>query len=144
MRTSARERKVFDLIKQGMPDNTITLLTGYSRAVIQAMRKDLEQAQANAKPDDSYAPLAERVKAIEEWMTTIEARLAKLESGSSTDPGEPEEPADEWPEYKQPTGAHDAYHVGDKITYNGKHYTCVYDGCVWTPDEYPQGWQLVE
>lgn len=144
MRTSARERKVFDLIKQGMPDNTITLLTGYSRAVIQAMRKDLEQAQANAKPDDSYAPLADRVKAIEEWMTTVEARLAKLESGSSTDPGEPEEPADEWPEYKQPTGAHDAYHVGDKITYNGKHYTCVYDGCVWTPDEYQQGWQLVE
>lgn len=42
MRTSARERKVFDLIKEGMPDNTITLLTGYGRAVIQAMRKDLE------------------------------------------------------------------------------------------------------
>lgn len=45
MRTSARERKVFDLIKQGMPDNTITLLTGYSRAVIQAMRKDLERME---------------------------------------------------------------------------------------------------
>ena len=44
-RTSARERKVFDLIKQGMPDNTITLLTGYSRAVIQAMRKDLERME---------------------------------------------------------------------------------------------------
>ena len=44
----------------------------------------------------------------------------------------------------QPTGAHDAYHVGNKITYNGKHYTCIYDGCVWTPDAYPQGWQLVE
>lgn len=53
---------------------------------------------------------------------------------------EPEEPGDEWPEYKQPTGVHDAYHVGDKITYNGKHYTCIYDGCVWTPDAYPQGW----
>lgn len=108
------------------------------------MEQLLEQAQANAKPDDSYAPLADRVKAIEEWMTTVEERLAKPESGSSTDLGEPEEPADEWPEYKQPTGAHDAYHVGDKITYNGKHYTCVLDGCVWTPDEYPQGWQLVE
>jgi hypothetical protein len=58
--------------------------------------------------------------------------------------GEPEKPADEWPEYVQPTGAHDAYHVGNKITYNGKHYTCIYDGCVWTPDAYPQGWQLVE
>lgn len=101
----------------------------------------LEQAQTNAKPDDSYAPLADRVKAIEEWETNIEERLSKLETGSQTDHGEPKEPADEWPEYKQPTGAHDAYHVGDKITYNGKHYTCIYDGCVWTPDTYPQGWR---
>lgn len=101
------------------------------------MKQLLEQAQDNAKPDDSYAPLADRVKAIEEWMTTVDERLAKLK-GASTEPGEL---ADEWPEYKQPTGAHDAYHVGDKITYNGKHYTCVYAGCVWTPDAYPQGWR---
>lgn len=105
------------------------------------MKQLLEQAQDNAKPDDSYAPLADRVKAIEEWETTIEERLSKLESGSSTGPGDPEESADEWPEYKQPTGAHDAYRVGDKITYNGKHYTCIYDGCVWTPYAYPQGWR---
>lgn len=107
------------------------------------MTQLLKQAQTNAKPDDSYAPLADRVKAIEEWETTVEERLAKLE-GASTEPGKPEKPADEWPEYVQPTGAHDAYHVGNKITYNGKHYTCIYDGCVWTPDAYPQGWQLVE
>lgn len=105
------------------------------------MKQLLEQAQTNAKPDDSYAPLADRVKAIEEWETNIEKRLSKLETGSSTDPGELEESADEWPEYKRPTGAHDAYHVGDKITYNGKHYTCLMDGCVWTPDAYPQGWR---
>ena len=49
MRTSARERKVFDLIKQEIPDNTITLLTGYSRAVIQAMRKDLERMKQDGK-----------------------------------------------------------------------------------------------
>ena len=108
------------------------------------MEQLLKQAQANAKPDDSYAPLAGRVKAIEEWETNIEERLSKMETGSSTDPGEFEESADEWPEYVQPTGAHDAYHVGDKITYNGKHYTCIYDGCVWTPDAYPQGWRLAE
>lgn len=100
------------------------------------MKQLLEQARTNAKPDDSYVPLADRVKAIEEWETTVEERLSKLETGSST---EPEVPADEWPEYKQPTSAHDAYHVGDKITYNGKHYTCIYDVCVWTPDAYPQG-----
>lgn len=108
------------------------------------MKQLLEQAQTNAKPDDSYAPLADRVKTIEEWETTIEERLSKLESGSSTDLGEPEKPGDKWPEYKQPTGAHDAYHVGDKITYNGKHYTCVMDECVWTPDAYPQGWRKEE
>lgn len=102
------------------------------------MKQLLEQAQTNAKPDDSYAPLADRVKAIEEWETNIEERLSKLETGSQTDT---EELVDEWPEYVQPTGAHDAYHVGDKITYNGKHYTCVMDGCVWTPDAYPQGWR---
>lgn len=45
MKTSAREQKVFDLIKEGMPDNTITLLTGYSKAVIQAMRNDLERME---------------------------------------------------------------------------------------------------
>lgn len=95
------------------------------------MKQLLEQAQTNAKPDDSYAPLNDRVKYIEE-------RLSKMEYGSPT---EPEEPADEWPEYKQPTGSYDAYHVGDKITYNGKHYTCLMDGCVWTPDTYPQGWR---
>lgn len=48
-RTSVRERKVFDLIKQGMPDNTVTLLTGYSKAVIQAMRKDLERMEQDGK-----------------------------------------------------------------------------------------------
>lgn len=108
------------------------------------MKQLLEQAQTNAKPDNSYAPLNERVTAIETWQREVEDRLDKLESDSPTEPDEPKEPADEWPEYRQPTGAHDAYHVGDKITYNGKHYTCIYDGCVWTPDAYAQGWQLAE
>ena len=129
-----------------LADLTQRIKTMYAMGELteEEMRQLLKQAQDNAKPDDSYAPLADRVKAIEEWMTTVEERLRKLETGSSTDLGELEEPADEWPEYVQPTGAHDAYHVGDKIAYNGKHYTCIYDGCVWTPDAYPQGWQLVE
>lgn len=42
-KTSTRENKAFQLIREGLPDNTITLLTGYSPAVIQAMRKDVER-----------------------------------------------------------------------------------------------------
>lgn len=46
-----------------------------------------------------------------------------------------------WPEFVQPSGAHDAYNTGDKITYNGEHYICKINGCVWTPDAYPAGWE---
>ena len=51
------------------------------------------------------------------------------------------EPTDEWPEYVQPTGAHDAYQVGDKITFNGVHYICRMNARVWSPDVYPAGWE---
>lgn len=47
---------------------------------------------------------------------------------------------DEWPEWVQPTGAHDAYNTGDKVTYNGKHYVSLIDGNIWSPDAYPAGW----
>ena len=50
------------------------------------------------------------------------------------------EPADEWPEWVQPTGAHDFYTIGDKVTYNGQHWISDVDANVWTPGEY--GWSL--
>lgn len=48
---------------------------------------------------------------------------------------------DEWPEFVQPTGAHDAYNTGDKITFNGEHYVCKMDACTWSPSDYPAGWE---
>ena len=47
---------------------------------------------------------------------------------------------DEYPEWVQPTGAHDAYNIGDKVTYNGQHYVCISNANVYAPDVY--GWQL--
>lgn len=47
--------------------------------------------------------------------------------------------------WTQPTGAHDAYNTGDKVHYPGKSdpvYVSTIDGNVWSPDAYPQGWQL--
>ena len=46
---------------------------------------------------------------------------------------------DEYPEWVQPTGAHDAYNRGDKVSYNGKHYVCTIDGNAYAPDVY--GWE---
>ena len=48
---------------------------------------------------------------------------------------------DEWPEFVQPTGVHDAYNKGDKVTFNGKHYISLIDANVYSPAVYPAGWQ---
>lgn len=53
-------------------------------------------------------------------------------------------PAEEWPEFKQPTGAHDAYTKDAKVTFEGKHYKSLIDANVYSPTDYPQGWELVE
>ena len=107
-------------------------------------------ARDNATPEQSYAPLAQQVDALFENVAEIAAeveslkgRVTALEGGEVTPPT----PEEEYPEYVQPTGAHDAYHNGDKITHNGKKYTCIAPegtAVVWNPDEYPAYWQLVE
>lgn len=48
---------------------------------------------------------------------------------------------DEWPEWVQPTGSHDAYKKGDKVTFDGKHYISLIDGNVYSPAVYPAGWE---
>ena len=49
---------------------------------------------------------------------------------------------EEWPEWVQPTGAHDAYAKGDKVTYKGKRYISLIDGNTYSPDDYPAGWEM--
>lgn len=38
------------------------------------------------------------------------------------------------PEWRQPTGAHDAYNKGDKVLYQGKTYVSLIDANVYPPD----------
>lgn len=47
-------------------------------------------------------------------------------------------PAEEWPEWRQPTGSTDAYMTGAKVSYNGKHWINTYDYNVYAPGVY--GW----
>ena len=55
--------------------------------------------------------------------------------------GEDEDGTPTVPEYVQPTGAHDAYKKGDKVTFEGAVYESIIDGNVWTPRDYPAGWK---
>ena len=54
------------------------------------------------------------------------------------------EPAPSIPEFVQPTGAHDAYKKGDKVSFNGKIYESLIDANVYSPSAYPLGWQEVD
>lgn len=49
---------------------------------------------------------------------------------------------EEWPEWKQPAGAHDAYKKGDKVTHNGKKWSSDVDANVWEPGVH--GWSEVK
>ena len=97
----------------------------------------IELARAKAEPSNSFAPLQAQ-------MDALAARVAALEG--KVEPVDPDTPAEEYPAYVQPTGAHDAYHNGDKVTFNGKHYVCIAPegvAVVWSPDVYPAYWEEV-
>ena len=106
----------------------------------------IELARSRADPEQSYdiqkqlgtifTNLSEMGRAILE----LTDKVTKLEGGSVIPPV-----VEEYPAWVEPTGAHDAYHIGDKMTYtDGKRYICQMDNCVWGPDAYPAGWKLVE
>ena len=48
---------------------------------------------------------------------------------------------EEYPEWEQPSGAHDAYKKNDKVTHNGKKWISIADANVWEPGVY--GWSKV-
>ena len=47
-----------------------------------------------------------------------------------------------YPVWSQPSGAHDAYNTGDIVNYNGTLYKSLIDGNTWSPEAYPQGWEV--
>lgn len=58
-----------------------------------------------------------------------------------------DEDGDGIPVWVQPTGAQDAYNTGDKVHYptiEDPVYESTMDANVYSPEAYPQGWQLVE
>lgn len=48
---------------------------------------------------------------------------------------------DEFPEWRQPAGAHDAYAKGDKVKHNDKKWESTADANVWEPGVY--GWSEI-
>ena len=99
-------------------------------------------------PEDGKTYLCERIgeaeggKIILQYLPheLIGQYFSAAESGETEEPAEPDT-GDTYPEWVQPTGAHDAYNTGDRVTYNGRVYESTMDGNTWSPDAYPQGWE---
>ena len=93
-------------------------------------------AQKSAVPENSYASVQLQINNLYTNMTEMGKALLELTRRVTTlEGGEvPEVPEEEWPEWKAPIGAHDAYNTGDKVTYKGKHYIWRMDGCVGAPE----------
>lgn len=99
----------------------------------------VDLARENAKPENSYSDLQKQIEQAFSEIAALKVHVDKLD-GTEPDP-------EEYPEYVQPTGAHDAYHKDDKVTYKGKKYICIAPedvAVVWDPETYPAYWQIVE
>jgi hypothetical protein len=97
-------------------------------------------ARDSARPEDSMAPTMDRLAVLESMVKDVSDRLARIEYDlNGTEPPD----VGDYPEFVRPIGSHDAYRVGDGITWQGRRYVCVYDGANWDPGEYPAAWQEV-
>lgn len=109
-----------------------------------AMLQNIDRYHIEGKLTDEdrealYALAREGAQPVYDYAAEIEAIWAAIRElqGQTADP-------DEWPEFVQPTGAHNAYGVGAQVTYNGQRYRCKMANCVYAPDVYPDAWELVE
>ena len=127
------------------------------RSKLYQLREIIEKATASLADEDALSavelfPSWEAGKAYEANARVLfNGKLYKVnQSHTSQEDWTPEAtPAlfsevampNEIPEWKQPQGAHDAYHIGDKVTHNGKTWVCTSDANVYEPGVF--GWDEV-
>ena len=109
------------------------------------LRAIIERAVAALELDNEAAlecvelfPAWENGKAYTSQSDWTPPVAASLWSGVTVDP------ATGYDEWKQPTGAHDAYKKGDRVLFNGSVYESLIDGNAYSPAAYPAGWKLIE
>ena len=107
-------------------------------------RYHIEGKLTDEEKEELYALARRSPKAQYDYADEIQklwAKIRRLQEVVAGNTGEA--PADQWPEFVQPTGAHDAYHTGAQVIYNGQRYRCLMDNCVWSPDVLPSAWEIV-
>lgn len=73
-----------------------------------------------------------------DWLPDVASALYTRADKTTTDPVEA------IPEWIQPTGAHDAYGIGDQVKFEGKTYESLIPANTHSPTAYPQAWKEIE
>lgn len=127
------------------------------------MNKYLEEAKGYRKAIDTFAKnqtdetLIDNKAAFMPWRAGLQVTTGQIlrygddiyrviQSHTTQDDWTPDKvPAlfvkislEEYPEWVQPTGAHDAYMKGAKVSHNSKHWISDVDNNIWEPGVY--GW----
>ena len=125
-------KELFEHVIQRRDYDLKALLTCIDQYHIEGKLTDAERLELTQLAREGAAPEYD-------YKGEIDALWAAVRALQQT--SNPPDEKDEWPEYVQPTGAGTAYQVGDKITFKGERYVCILAHCVWSPADYPAGWQ---
>ena len=112
------------------------------RAASEAMLAEVARREAEDEARAAVVAAVEGYAALT-GKTVLAAWRALVPEGVQV-PDDPEPaPIPDAPAYVQPTGAHDAYQAGDRVTFQGRVYEAVINAVVWSPLAYPQAWKEV-
>lgn len=117
-----------------------------------AERGDIDEVTATEHADLFEAWVTDKDYAVGKIVTRPNGNLYKCVQAHRSQAGwEPQntpalwtkigDPSEEYPEWSQPLGAHDAYPLGAKVSYNGKEWVSDVANNVWEPGVY--GWTEV-
>lgn len=130
-------QKKYNEISQAMVLNNATDEEAYTMRYLYDewdYNKELYKKDERFMYEDKFYKVLQEHEPQSDWLPTTASGLYV----------EIPDPNVEYPEWKQPTGAQNAYMIGDKVTFEGKKYISKIDNNTWSPTEYPDGWTLVE
>lgn len=155
---SERLRKVYNFVNWLMYEmqegRVQTMKTPMSIAFVKMAEKgDIDEVTAS-EHTDLFLPWTTSTSYVIGDLRSHEDILYKcLQAHTSQDDWTPDVSSSLWKslsinesgiqEWSQPISSADAYNTGDEVMYKGVRYRSIIDNNVWSPTDYPQGWEVV-
>ena len=138
------------------PSDTPAIYTPYLNVNVETDEGNVEIISDFKQPQGTHDAYAKGVKVVfngSVYESTIDSNVYSptdypqgwtlVKDNSTEEPVEDTPVEDEVtsiPEFIQPTGAQDAYSLGDLVLYKGSTYESAIANNVYSPEAYPQGW----